>query len=345
MPRLDLTRQPGSDPTLIYRYRDGLYAADLLTTALVWLDFFTWLDLHPSNTSEICGHFEINHRPADVMLTLFSAMGLIRRQKGVFSLTELAREHLVKNSPWFLGPYYASLKERPICKDFLDILLTGKPANWGSFKYEKAWAQAMEEPIFARQFTSAMDCRGIFLGRAMAQTLNLRDHSRFLDIAGGSGIYSCCVVAANAHMHATVFEKPPVNKIASRLIAERGYADRVTVLAGDMFCDALPSGHDVHLFSNVLHDWDEPVLRQLLASSFKALPTGGMLVVHDAHINADKSGPLHVAEYSAMLMHSTEGKCYSIREMEEYLQDTGLVDIKFTPTAAARSIITARKAT
>jgi hypothetical protein len=110
-----------------------------------------------------------------------------------------------------------------------------------------------------------------------------------------------------------------------------------------MFVDPLPGGHDVHLFSNVLHDWEEPVVRQLLASSFKALSPGGILVVHDAHINADKTGPLHVAEYSAMLMHSTEGKCYSIAEMDRYLTEAGFLEVTFTPTAAARSIIMARK--
>ena len=36
-------------------------------------------------------------------------------------------------------------------------------------------------------------------------------------------------------MRATVFEKPPVDQVAAKLIAERGYADRVSVLAGDMF--------------------------------------------------------------------------------------------------------------
>ncbi|MEO8428575.1 MAG: methyltransferase, partial [Verrucomicrobiota bacterium] len=137
--------------------------------------------------------------------------------------------------------------------------------------------------------------------------------------------------------------KPPVNKVAARMIAQRGYADRISVVAGDMFADALPAGYDVHLFSNVLHDWDVPDVRRLLASSFRALPPGGMLVIHDAHINATKSGPLHVAEYSAMLMHSTEGKCYSLSEMETYLTETGFTAFDFTPTAASRSIITAVK--
>ena len=107
METLDLKGSPATDPTLIYRYRDGLYAADLLATALVWLDFFSWLGVHPADKETICQHFEITDRPTDVMLTLFTAMGFLEQRSGIFSLTQLAREHLVNNSPWFLGPYYA----------------------------------------------------------------------------------------------------------------------------------------------------------------------------------------------------------------------------------------------
>jgi acetylserotonin N-methyltransferase len=57
----------------------------------------------------------------------------------------------------------------------------------------------------------------------------------------------------------------------------------------------------------VLHDWDEETVRKLLAKSHAALPAGGSLLVHDVHINAEKTGPLHAAEYSALLMNITEG--------------------------------------
>ena len=338
-----LTSPPSTDPTSIYRHRDGLFAADLLTAALVWLDFFTWINDHPSDHGGICRALEIKERPTDVMLTLFTAMGFLQRDNGIFRLTDLARDHLVKDSPWFIGPYYASLKDRPVCKDFLGVLRTGKPANWGSLKDEKDWARAMEDEAFANQFTAAMDCRGVYLGQAVAKTLDLREHRQLLDIAGGSGIYACCLVARHAHLRATVFEKPPVHQVARNAIAKRGFADRVSVVAGDMFAEPLPTGFDAHLISNVLHDWDVPVVTRLLANSFKALSPGGLLAIHDAHLDANKSGPLHVAEYSTLLMHSTEGRCYSIAEMEEYLCGIGFVEIEFKPTAAARSVIAARK--
>ena len=338
-----LTSQPGTDPTPIYRCRDGLYATDLLAAALVWLDFFTWLNDHPSDNAGICRALEIKERPTDVMLTLFVAMGFLKCEKEIFSLTELAREHLVKRSPWFIGPYYASLKDRPVCRDFLNVLRTDKPANWGSLKGEKEWAKAMEDEAFADQFTAAMDCRGVYLGRAVAKALDLQNRRQLLDLAGGSGIYACCLVAHHPHLKATVFEKPPVDEVARSAIAKRGFEHRVSVVAGDMFAGPLPSGFDVHLISNVLHDWDIPVVKQLLASSFKALAPGGLLVIHDAHLNADKSGPLHVAEYSAMLMHSTEGRCYSVTEMERYLTEAGFDGFETIPTAASRSVILAKR--
>ena len=339
----DLILQPATDPALIYRYRDGLYAADLTTAALVWLDLFSWLSDNPSDKAALCRAFEIKARPTDVMLTLFVAMGLLKQDGGVFSVTELAREHLVKSSPWFIGPYYASLKERPVCKDLLNVLRTDKPANWGSFRNEKEWAKAMEDEAFANQFTAAMDCRGVYLGQALAKALDLKDRRELLDIAGGSGIYACSIVAHHAHLKATVFENPPVDKVARNAIAKRGYADRVSVRAGDMFAEPLPTGFDVHLISNVLHDWDVPVVKQLLAGSFKSLSPGGTVVVHDAHLNPEKSGPLHVAEYSVMLMHSTEGRCYSVAEMETFLEEVGFVNARFTPTVAGRSVVVAQK--
>jgi predicted nicotinamide N-methyase len=188
-----------------------------------------------------------------------------------------------------------------------------------------------------------MDSRGVYLAQAVAKSLDLSQRRHVLDIAGGSGVYACSLVTHHPHLSATVFEKAPVDRIAARAIANRGCAAQVAVAAGDMLDGALPGDADVHLYSNVLHDWDEPVVRQLIAKSCAALPSGGLVVIHDAFLNAAKDGPLHVAEYSVLLMHSSEGRCYSTREMEAYLIDAGFRDPSYRDTAAARGIMTATK--
>ena len=125
----DLLRCPSTDLTSIYRYRDGLYAADLLTAAICHLDFFNWLSAHPADLKTICQSLSLKERPLDVMLTLFTAMGLVRRDVEIFVVTQSAKEHLCQSSPWCVGPYFASVKERPVCLDMVEVLRTGKPAR------------------------------------------------------------------------------------------------------------------------------------------------------------------------------------------------------------------------
>jgi hypothetical protein len=339
----DLTAIPKTDPVAIYRLRDGLYAVDLLIAAVAHLDLFSTLAARPASKAELCRALAITDRPTDVMLTLFAAMGFVQEREGIFSVTDTAREHLVAGSPWFLGPYYAALKERPVCLDLLKVLRTGKPANWGSQSDLQDWHRAMETAEFAASFTAAMDCRGVYLAPAVAAAVDLGGCGHLLDIAGGSGIYACALVTHWPHLRASVLEKPPVDRIAADAIARRSCSDRVTVIAGDMLSGPMPSIADVHLFSNVLHDWDEPTVRELLHKSCAALPPGGMVMIHDAHLNAAKTGPLHVAEYSVLLMHSSEGRCYSVAEMERYLTAAGFAGVTYADGAAARSVITARK--
>jgi SAM-dependent methyltransferase len=177
----------------------------------------------------------------------------------------------------------------------------------------------------------------------MAQALDCARAHQLLDIAGASGAYACAVVQAHAHMQAAVLEKPPVDQAARRAIVRRGLSERVAVIAGDMFTDPLPPGYDLHLYSHVLHDWDETAVQALLRRSFAALPPGGRVIIHDAHLHADKAGPLPVAEYSVLLMLSTEGKCYSVGELEKMLTNAGFVDTTYIPTVAYRSLIIAQK--
>jgi predicted O-methyltransferase YrrM len=270
-------------------------------------------------------------------------MGFLEKNGDSFHLTSLAGEHLIQSSPWNITPYFASLKDRPVCRDLVEVLRTSNPANWGSLKHEKEWAKAMQEETFAHSFTAAMDCRGVFLAASMARQIECSNHRKLLDIAGGSGIYACAMVAKFPHLAATVLERPPVDAITRKQLLHRGLSQKISVHVADMFSDPFPNDCDIHLFSNVLHDWDIPKVEQLLAKSFASLPEGGMIVCHDAHINADKTGPLPVAAYSVMLMTITEGKCYSETEMRDLLTLAGFHNVQYRPTAADRSIITAHK--
>jgi precorrin-6B methylase 2 len=339
----DLTRRPKTDPTEIFRHRDGIYAPELVAVAIVGLDFFSWLAKSPSDARTICAALGLADRPADVMLTLFCAMGYIEKRAGAFHLTETAHEFLVRDSPWFVGPYFAHFVDRPIYQGLLETLHTDKPGGWTGAKARQPWAQAMEDDAFAEIFTGTMDSRGMYVGPVLAAKLDLKSHTHLLDIAGGSGIYACCIAAAHPHLKVTVFEKPPVDRVTAKSIAKRGFSERVGVAAGDMFRDSLPADCDVHLWSNALHDWDAATVKMLLEKSFAALPPGGLVLIHDRHLNREKTGPLRIAAHSVFLMAGTEGRYYSIAEIEGFLSAAGFADVSYTDIILDYSVIAARK--
>jgi len=338
----DLTRRPKTDPTEIFCHRDGIYAPELVAAAIVGLDFFSWLAKSPADAHAICASLGLADRPVDVMLTLFCAMGYVEKKDGAFHLTEIAREFLMRDSPWFVGPYFAHFVNRPIYKGLLETLHTDKP-SWSGAAAQKPWAEAMEDDTFAEQFTGTMDSRGRYVGPVLAAQLDLKSHRALLDIAGGSGIYACCISAAHPHLKVTVFEKPPVDRVTQKSIAKRGFAERVGVASGDMFRDSLPAGYDVHLWSNALHDWDAATVKLLLEKSFAALPPGGLVVIHDRHLNREKTGPLRIAAHSVFLMAGTEGRYYSVAEIEAFLGAAGFAARDYREVILDYSIITARK--
>lgn len=334
-----------TDPTALYRLRDGAYAPDLLVVAIAELDLFTMMEKAGAIDADgLCELLGLDARAVDVMVTYLAALGLLERgADGQLRVSRLAGEHLVAGSPLDLRAYFNSLRERPACAELLSVLRTGKPAPWASARTQQQWAQRLDDEAFAKQMTAAMDARASFLGPALAATLADLPARRVLDVGGGSGAYAWALIECLPQRRATVFERPPVDAAARRLLAERGYDDRIDVVAGDMFADHLPGGHDLHLFSHVLHDWSERHVRHLLSSSFAALTPGGWFIDHDTHVNDAKTGPLPVAEYSVLLMHSTPGKCWSLGELAAMLDDVGFTDIATQPTAADRTAIVAHK--
>lgn len=334
---------PTTDPTQLLRLAESMHAIEVVAAAVGWLDLFEWLAVNPSPPTTIAAHFELAERPVMVMLTLFRALGLVEVDgSGDYGLSRLAREYLLSSSPWTVAPVFTALKDRPSCQQMLEVLRTGRPTGFGAEGAED-WMSGMDDETFAEFFLGAIDSRNAYLAHAVASELVLEPEARLLDIGGGSGIYACALAARNPRLRATVFEKAPVDEIARRAISRRGLSDRVDVLAGDMLADALPGGYDVHLYSNVVHDWDETRILTLLRASFASLDPGGRVVVHDAMLDPDGAGPQAVAEYSVLLMAFTAGRCYSQSELAALLHAAGFAEITHQATVVQRDLLVAAK--
>jgi hypothetical protein len=164
---------------------------------------------------------------------------------------------------------------------------------------------------------------------------------RLLDIGGGSGAYDIELCKQYGALRATVFDLPHVAAIAAGKIAGAGLSGRIATLGGSFF-EQLPAGHDVHLLSMILHDWDEAKNRALLRRSFEALPGGGAVVISELLVDDEKTGPAPAALMSLNMLIETEGRNYTPAEYSVWLEDAGfrhVETVRFDAPAANGAVI------
>ncbi len=341
---------PRVDPTSIFEIFRGSYGTELLTAAVAHFGVFARLSHDPKTFDELRCELGLQQRPAVVMITALRAFGLLAAtDDGALELTALAREHLLPGSPFDVSDYIGLAAQSPGVLEMVQRLRTNRPAGadhddaGAAFIYRDGIESAMEQEATARHFTLALAGRAKNVAPVLAEKMPLDGARQLLDVGGGTGVYSIAFLQKNPALRAIVLDRPEVLKVAAEMAESYGVADRLTCLAGDMFRDPLPAGGDVILLSNVLHDWDEPECRHLIARCADALPGGGRLLIHDVFLNDTLDGPLPIALYSAALFTLTEGRAYSAAEYRTWLSDAGLTTSKLIPTLIHCGVIAGAK--
>jgi SAM-dependent methyltransferase len=286
-----------------------------------------------------------------VLFTALRAMKLLADfGQGQLGLTSLAREHLVPGGSFDVGDYIGLSAESPGVLEMIERLRTNRPAGaqadepGTAFIYRAGVASAMEHAATARHLTLALSGRSRNVAPVLAARYSLDSARLVLDVGGGTGIYVFAWLQQHPGLRAIVWDRPEVLKVAAEIADEFGVADRLECRSGDMFHDPVPSGADVVLFSNVLHDWDVPACRALVGRCSQALEPGGRLLIHDVFLNDALDGPLPVALYSAALFRLTEGRAYSAGEFRGWLAEAGLVAHEVIPTLIHCGVLPATRA-
>lgn len=321
----DQLKKPDIDPTPIFEHFRGSYGSQLLTAAVSHLNVFGCLATGAMLFDDLRDAIELQQRPAVVLITALRAMGFVEKDDdGLLQLTPVAREHLVPGSTFDVGNYVGLAASSPGVLEMVERLRTNKPASGDggtAFIYRDGVASAMESEQLARHFTLALAGRAKNVAPHLADAAPMNGNEVLLDVAGGTGIYAIAFLREHPGKKAIIMDRPEVLKVAAEYAQQYEVADRLKLLEGDMFQDALPVA-DVVLLSNVLHDWDVPENRQLIRRCADALPSGDRLLIHDVYLNDELDGPLPIALYSAALFTLTEGRAYSAAEYRQWLEES-----------------------
>jgi ubiquinone/menaquinone biosynthesis C-methylase UbiE len=338
MPQSTLT-PPTLDPTPIFEHFRGNYATELLVAAVAHFNLFAHLATGPLAFDDLRARLALEPRPANVLFTALCAMGLLTRTPNhQFDLTPLAREHLSPGGTFYIGDYVGLAANSPGVVEMVERLRSNRPAGakpggpGAAFIFREGLESAMESEASARNLTLALAGRAKNVAPVLAERLPIETTTKILDVGGGTGIYSIALLQRHPHLRAVVWDRAEVLKVAAEMANTYGVADRLDLVPGDMFTDPVPSGCDLALLSNILHDWDVPQCQTLIDRCAAALPSGGRLVIHDVLLNDDLCGPLPLALYSAALFTMTEGRAYSAAEYRRMLESANLSPALTIPT-------------
>ena len=116
--------------------------------------------------------------------------------------------------------------------------------------------------------------------------------TRFLDIGGGSGIFTIQFVhqlLLNSNYYndveGIIFELPAIQPITEEYVNKANLSHKIRVESGDFFTDDpfLPDNQkvDIVFFSNILHDWPDDINMKLLQKAYDCLSPGGNVVINE----------------------------------------------------------------
>lgn len=294
------------------------------------IGLFSILAENPCTPDQLAHKLGLSPRAVEALLGTLTSLNYLIQLNGVFHLEEVSRSFLLPQSQYYWGGILRYMRSNPITfESLMDAVRNDKATI---YRDKDVWEAHEVDVEQARIFTAHMHSQSVAPAAGAARRGPFQDVKRLLDVGGGSGVFSYTLAHAFPDMRCTVLELPVVCRIAEEHIAREELTDRVDTVSVDFFNDPFPPGYDAILFSNIFHDWGPERCLDLARRSFEALPSGGRIFLHEIPLNDSKSGPLHASAFSVCLFWVTEGKQYSIAELEDMLTQCGFQDVTVTPT-------------
>jgi len=314
----------------------AFWEARILMTAAE-LDVFSLLADGAKTAAGISRELASDPRGTEALLNALVALGLLVKTENAFRTRPGFEKALSGSAPESVLPviqHMAQLWSR--WGQLTEIVRTGRAGtSFGASERDEEGTAA---------FIGAMHAIGLGLARSVVARLDLSGHRNMIDVGGGSGVYTIAALRLAPQMRATIFDRPLVTEIAKRKLEEEGMTDRVALVNGDFYADALPAGHDLALLSAIIHQNDAEQNVALYRKVFDALLPGGTIAVRDFVMNEDHTEPVDGTVFAInMLVNTPGGSTYSFEEIREDLEAAGFVDAKLVHRGEMDSLVTARR--
>ncbi|MEW6584809.1 MAG: methyltransferase [Nitrospirota bacterium] len=261
---------------------------------------------------EIAGKHKTDLRATEILLDALTGIGLLSKSRGEkYRNAAVANRYLVKGSRLYQADIVRHASTMWQNFSVLDeAVRTGQPARRG-FDHES--------------FIMGMHNLTIFRTESLIRAAGLGGVKTMLDLGGGPGTNA--IAFAKKGVKATIFDMPDTIAIA-RNIVRREHVKGVGFIAGDFHTDDIGAGYDLILLSQIFHAFSPEENIALLRKCRAAINSGGRVVVQEFPINDARTSPPHSALFSVNMLVGTEkGRCYSPKEIKQWMLQTGFKNI------------------
>ncbi|XP_053561249.1 acetylserotonin O-methyltransferase-like [Bombina bombina] len=146
------------------------------------------------------------------------------------------------------------------------------------------------------------------------------------DLGGCSGTLAKVCAAKYPESSVIVYDLPDVVNAANKYKAAEEH--QITFQQGDFFKDPIPEA-DLFILGYIIHDWAEDKCLHLLRKIYNICKPGGGILMAEAIINEDRSGPVHAQMLDLLMLILTEGRERTAKEYAQLLNAVGFKDIRF----------------
>jgi precorrin-6B methylase 2 len=291
-----------NDLTWAYRESKVLQVANSL-------GIFERLSNQKLRVDEICRVCKTKPDLTERLLIACVAMGLLDKDDQCYFNSDFANKYLTGGKKLYQGNMIAHSAKVWQFWDKLEDQIRETEKESDPKEDHRNFIMAMENITLGER------------GKLFLDNIDLSHRKKLFDVGGGPGTYSILACKKYPQLEAVVFDLPETIAIAKEVIEREKMQDRITVIEGNWSCDCFGCENDVVLLSNVLHGGEIETAMKL-KKAYDSLTGGGLLVIQEFLLNANKSGPLIPALFNIMV------GAFSTEEIKRLIKETGFIDVE-----------------
>jgi ubiquinone/menaquinone biosynthesis C-methylase UbiE len=325
----------GPTPEKVMQVVTGGWATSILGAAAQH-GIFTALEGNPADTETVAKKTGISVRGAQALLDGLTGLGFLTLSEGRYQNSPDASAFLVKGKPSYLGGIAeVFLQDFPTWQNLPEAAKTGLPSARNT-------VEVADNP-FWHLLVPAIAALSFPVAQMAAERLGVANAgaASWLDVGGGSGVWSAVWLGVNKQATGTQLDWPNVNKIGRGFVTNFGVADRFQTIDGDFHTtDFGTEKYDFAVYAHIAHQ-ESPAGNVAIFRKFrKALKPGGTLVVNDFILNDDRTGhPFALLFASQMLVVTKDGFTYRQSDYREWLAEAGFKSVDIVPTPTPSTLV------